>query len=323
MLAVKLRRDRVVAVLEKKIYVYNFASLGLIDSIETMSNPKGLCAICSARAMVLACPGLKPGCVKVDTGRRDLIIQAHESDLACITLNMEGTLLATASDNGTLIRVFSTADGSALQELRRGSDKAIIYCIAIDPASQYMACTSDKGTVHIWGLSKETTAVAALDSGAASTAESSRSQSRSQSRPRSRSTSNAAPGVEDSANSGADRGSGSSGSGGGAGGTSGSGDSGGEVGSGVQNTTSNFSFLRGLVPLNYLNSEWSFAQFRPRSSNHETRALVAFGSKPKTIVVVVADGGHYTASFANGGTCVETGYVRFARSSTDDDDDDQ
>ena len=35
----KLRRDRVVVVLEKKIYVYNFADLKLVDHIETVSNP--------------------------------------------------------------------------------------------------------------------------------------------------------------------------------------------------------------------------------------------------------------------------------------------
>ena len=39
--AVKLRRDRIVVVLEHKIYVYNFADLKLVDHIETISNPKG------------------------------------------------------------------------------------------------------------------------------------------------------------------------------------------------------------------------------------------------------------------------------------------
>src|SRR6185312_15752076 len=43
--AVKLRRDRVVVVLEYKIYVYNFADLKLLDHIETTANPKGLCAL--------------------------------------------------------------------------------------------------------------------------------------------------------------------------------------------------------------------------------------------------------------------------------------
>lgn len=39
--AVKLRRDRVVVVLEYKVYVYNFADLRVMHQFETISNPKG------------------------------------------------------------------------------------------------------------------------------------------------------------------------------------------------------------------------------------------------------------------------------------------
>ena len=56
--AVKLRRDRVVVVLECKIYVYNFHDLKLIDCIDTIQNPLGLCALCpNTNNTVLACPG--------------------------------------------------------------------------------------------------------------------------------------------------------------------------------------------------------------------------------------------------------------------------
>ena len=63
-------------------------------------------------------------------------------------------MLATASDKGTLIRIFSTEDGSPLQEVRRGSDKAEIFSIAFDKNSNWIACSSDKGTIHIFTVSK-------------------------------------------------------------------------------------------------------------------------------------------------------------------------
>ena len=39
-----------------------------------------------------------------------------------------------------------------IQELRRGSEQATIYSIAFDLSSQYLSCSSDSGTVHIFAL---------------------------------------------------------------------------------------------------------------------------------------------------------------------------
>lgn len=139
--AVKLRRDRyvislllylpsIVVVLEQKIYVYNFADLKLIDHIETISNPNGLCALSPhATSTVLVCPGMQRGHVRVELYdlKKTTFIIAHEATLACFEVNSEGTLLATASEKGTLVRIFNTNTGDLLQELRRGVDKAEIY----------------------------------------------------------------------------------------------------------------------------------------------------------------------------------------------------
>jgi len=156
--AVKLRRDRVVVVLEHKIYVYNFANLKLVDHIETINNPKGLCSLCpSPQNNVLVCPGLQQGHVRVELYdvKKTSLIPAHEGPLGCFALNFNGTRLATASKKGTLIRVWDTATGNRLQEMRRGVDQAIIYSICFSQQTQWLATSSDKGTIHVFKLNEE------------------------------------------------------------------------------------------------------------------------------------------------------------------------
>lgn len=156
--AVKLRRDRVVVVLEHKIYVYNFADLKLVDHIETIANPKGLCALCPYSSnTVLVCPGLQKGHVRVELydSKKTTLIPAHESSLGCFALNFDGSRLATCSEKGTLVRVFDTASGDLVQELRRGADRAEIYSICFNYNSRWLALSSDKGTVHVFALKKD------------------------------------------------------------------------------------------------------------------------------------------------------------------------
>lgn len=118
---VRLRRDCIVVILEQKIYIYNFADVKLVHQIETISNPKGLCEISqTAVSPVLVCPGLQNGQVRVEhfTSKRTKFVFAHDSRIASFALSHDGHVLATASIKGTLIRIFSTQDGTLLQEVR-------------------------------------------------------------------------------------------------------------------------------------------------------------------------------------------------------------
>jgi WD40 repeat protein len=81
-------------------------------------------------------------------------IHAHQSEIACLALNQDSTLLATASRKGTLIRVFDLVSRKKLVELRRGSDPATLYCISFSPNADYLCCSADTGTVHIFALKK-------------------------------------------------------------------------------------------------------------------------------------------------------------------------
>ncbi|KAL0842670.1 hypothetical protein Bca101_015915 [Brassica carinata] len=154
-LAVKLRREHIVVVLERSVYVYKFTNLKVNALIETVVNPRGLCCVSQAEAKaVLACPGLHPGQVQVRDLKRNIVkvIKAHDSDIACMSLTLDGSLLATASTKGTLIRIFNSLDGTLLQEFRRGMERAEIYSVAISSDLKWVAASSEKGTLHVFHL---------------------------------------------------------------------------------------------------------------------------------------------------------------------------
>lgn len=85
------------------------------------------------------------------------MIPAHTNHLAVLMLNMQGTMLATASDKGTLIRIFDTQTCLLLYELRRGSNKANIFSIAFNRLSNLLCVTSDSKTLHIFSLDGKST----------------------------------------------------------------------------------------------------------------------------------------------------------------------
>lgn len=61
-------------------------------------------------------------------------------------------MLATASEKGTLIRIFETFNGTMVNELRRGAHAALIYCINFNHDSSLLCVSSDHGTIHIFAV---------------------------------------------------------------------------------------------------------------------------------------------------------------------------
>lgn len=89
---VRSRRDRIVVVLDRKIFVYDYADLKFLRQIETYSNPRGICEISSSSSpMVLACPGIRKGQIRVDYGaNRPRFFMAHDSGIACLAMTPDG-----------------------------------------------------------------------------------------------------------------------------------------------------------------------------------------------------------------------------------------
>ena len=160
---VKIREEVIIGIVIDKIYILNINTLENLDILETFNNPEGIFSLSyDINLFNIAFPHSK--CKgKVEINNYDLtkityqknepkIIVAHESNIAYITMNIQGTIMATASDKGTLIRLFNIAKGDMITELRRGSKNAKINCLSIDINTEFLACSSESHTVHIFDI---------------------------------------------------------------------------------------------------------------------------------------------------------------------------
>ncbi|OEU12162.1 WD40 repeat-like protein, partial [Fragilariopsis cylindrus CCMP1102] len=156
-LKVKLRKDAIAVALRDRVYVYHLADLSLRDKIYTADNPYGLLSLSTAvQDMVLACPSVTMGHVRVELYglRKTMLIEAHESTLRALILTGDGKKLATSSHKGTIIRVWDVRTSQNIYEFRRGVERAQITCLAFSSDDQWLSCSSDKGTTHIFFLDK-------------------------------------------------------------------------------------------------------------------------------------------------------------------------
>ena len=76
-LAAKLRKDSIAVALRDRVYVYHLADLSLRDKIYTADNPHGLlCLSTQVSEMVLACPSVTTGHVRVELyGLRKTVVR--------------------------------------------------------------------------------------------------------------------------------------------------------------------------------------------------------------------------------------------------------
>ncbi|KAL8884280.1 MAG: hypothetical protein Q9215_007633 [Flavoplaca cf. flavocitrina] len=142
----RLSRSQILIALHNTISLYAFSSPPRkVSSFETADNPSGLCSLGSK---IIAFPGRTPGQVQmVEIGSGNVsIIPAHGTPLKAMTLSPNGEILATASETGTLIRLFSTTNCARIAELRRGVDPAAIFSLAISPSNTLLAPLSMSST---------------------------------------------------------------------------------------------------------------------------------------------------------------------------------
>lgn len=150
---VRISQTHLIVVLLNKVGIYRMKiPPEKIADYETVNNPFGLCEL---GKNIVAYPGRTVGQVKLFdlTTSNVSIIPAHESPLRALAISKNGDLVATASEQGTIIRLWSFPSCTKIAELRRGVDPAAIFSLAFSPSGSTLAVTSDKSTLHIFDLS--------------------------------------------------------------------------------------------------------------------------------------------------------------------------
>lgn len=178
-LNVMLSRIRIIVVLKNQVLVYGFSAppkkfatyetidneFGLADlSVNSSSSMLGLdttkdSSETTPKFQTLAFPGRSVGQIQlVDVSPAGQeknvvsIIKAHKSRIRCLALNRSGTLIASASETGTIIRIHSTYNTVLLYEFRRGLDRAVITSMKFSHNDSKLAVLLDKNTLHIYNV---------------------------------------------------------------------------------------------------------------------------------------------------------------------------
>nr|XP_048319395.1 autophagy-related protein 18b isoform X2 [Ziziphus jujuba var. spinosa] len=159
-LAVRMNRKRLVVLLQDKTYVYDINSLTILDTIDTAPNLKGLCAFSpSLDGCFLALPACTTrGSVllyNVMELQSHCEIDAHRAPLVAMVLSSNGMYIATASEQGTIIRVHSVSEATKSYSFRRGTYPSTIFSLSFGPSMEIpeiLVATSSSGSVHAFSL---------------------------------------------------------------------------------------------------------------------------------------------------------------------------
>jgi autophagy-related protein 18 len=79
-------------------------------------------------------------------------IRAHNSPIKAMAINYRGSLLATSSCEGSIVRVFSLPKGTRLFSFKRGISTVTMFSINFNSNSNLLVTTSDSGTLHLFQI---------------------------------------------------------------------------------------------------------------------------------------------------------------------------
>lgn len=156
---VAITEKDIIIVLKKKIYVYSH-SAEMKYELDTFTNNNGVCTIIDKPELTIACLGKNKGDITIwkPYTKYQKTTRAHRGKVTVIALSIDGQMVASASENGTILNIYNTNNMELIHELRRGTSvtsPAQIYDIAFNQSLDKIVCCSSNGTVHIFELTKK------------------------------------------------------------------------------------------------------------------------------------------------------------------------
>jgi WD40 repeat protein len=152
-----IRGSMLLVVLRTGICLLNLGGLEPLTEHSTSSNLTGCGDIATGGDIPkLAICDIIPGQVQIlslDVNARANFFHAHSHPISLIKFSEDGSLIATASQYGTLIRVFFTITGGIRSVFRRGALRSRIAAFAFSPKPDKLVAVSENGTVHVFSLS--------------------------------------------------------------------------------------------------------------------------------------------------------------------------
>lgn len=154
-----MNRSRLVVCLKDSIYIHNIRDMRPLHSVKQLpENPMGLISLSLNSHLAYPCTKDAGNIQIFDAGnlQERIIIEAHSSTIAALNFSSTGSLLVTASEKGTIIRVFCTKNGQRVMEFRRGMKRyAQIVSLNFSICGHFVSVSSNTETIHIFRVDQK------------------------------------------------------------------------------------------------------------------------------------------------------------------------
>lgn len=153
-ISLKFFKSKLAIILKTKVYLYIVPEMKIYDVFKTAENPMGAYSFGGINELFAVSLSNEKGGIYIKYYDKEVVIEKtiHESTITCIEVSPDSKICATTTVTGKTIEIFSTENGDLIKQVRRGIDSAHIYNLSFDPNSKWLACSSDKGTLHIFSV---------------------------------------------------------------------------------------------------------------------------------------------------------------------------